>query len=212
MREDFDTGEGELRGDLRLEMKVKNNILWHAIFDLHTSVAAFCRACPQLNGRGTVISNLLRFKESPFNQDGSYRKPCQNIAEATGISASVLFPAELYKKVTVSEQVVEIDSFSALSSAVKQTIAALPAPVETLEEIIDRNTMKERIEKILRTLSYREQEVVKLRFGIGGEEHSLEKVGHILHVTQERVRQIEAKAIRKLQQPSRSGELIGFLD
>lgn len=73
--------------------------------------------------------------------------------------------------------------------------------------------LKERIESILNTLSYREREIVKLRYGIGdGYTYTLEEVGRIFKVTRERVRQVEAKAIRKLQHPIRSRKLEGFLD
>ena len=64
---------------------------------------------------------------------------------------------------------------------------------------------------MLKTLSYREREIIKLRYGLGdGYSYTLEEVGHIFKVTRERIRQIEAKAVRKLQQPSRSQELVGL--
>ncbi|MBS0209109.1 MAG: sigma-70 family RNA polymerase sigma factor [Planctomycetes bacterium] len=73
--------------------------------------------------------------------------------------------------------------------------------------------LRTRINKVLKTLSYREREIIKLRYGLGdGYSYTLEEVGHIFKVTRERIRQIEAKAVRKLQQPSRSSELSGFLD
>ena len=73
--------------------------------------------------------------------------------------------------------------------------------------------LRSRIAKVLKTLSYREREIIKLRYGLGdGYSYTLEEVGHIFKVTRERIRQIEAKAVRKLQQPSRSQELVGFLD
>ena len=73
--------------------------------------------------------------------------------------------------------------------------------------------LRNRIIKVLKTLSYREREIIKLRYGLGdGYSYTLEEVGHIFKVTRERIRQIEAKAVRKLQQPSRSQELVGFLD
>ena len=73
--------------------------------------------------------------------------------------------------------------------------------------------LRKRINKVLKTLSYREREIIKLRYGLGdGYSYTLEEVGHIFKVTRERIRQIEAKAVRKLQQPSRSQELVGFLD
>ncbi|MFH1615303.1 MAG: RNA polymerase sigma factor RpoD [Planctomycetota bacterium] len=73
--------------------------------------------------------------------------------------------------------------------------------------------LKERIDQVLKTLTYREREIIKLRYGIGdGYTYTLEEVGRIFKVTRERVRQVEAKAIRKLQHPIRARKLEGFLD
>jgi RNA polymerase primary sigma factor len=73
--------------------------------------------------------------------------------------------------------------------------------------------LKERIDQVLKTLSYREREIIKLRYGIGdGYTYTLEEVGRIFKVTRERVRQVEAKAIRKLQHPVRARKLEGFMD
>jgi RNA polymerase primary sigma factor len=73
--------------------------------------------------------------------------------------------------------------------------------------------LKEKIDQVLKTLTYREREIIKLRYGLGdGYTYTLEEVGRIFKVTRERVRQIEAKAVRKLQHPVRSRQLEGFLD
>ena len=73
--------------------------------------------------------------------------------------------------------------------------------------------LKDRIEEVLKTLTYREREIIKLRYGIGdGYTYTLEEVGKIFKVTRERVRQVEAKAIRKLQHPVRARKLEGFLE
>ena len=73
--------------------------------------------------------------------------------------------------------------------------------------------LKDKIESVLKTLTYREREIIKLRYGLGdGYTYTLEEVGRIFKVTRERVRQIEAKAVRKLQHPVRSKQLKGFLD
>jgi len=82
-------------------------------------------------------------------------------------------------------------------------------PVETATQ----EMLKERIDLVLKTLTYREREIIKLRYGIGdGYTYTLEEVGRIFKVTRERVRQVEAKAIRKLQHPVRARKLEGFLD
>ena len=72
--------------------------------------------------------------------------------------------------------------------------------------------LRERIDATLQSLSFREREIIKLRFGLGvGYTHTLEEVGQIFKVTRERVRQIEAKSLRKLQHPVRSRMLEGFM-
>jgi RNA polymerase primary sigma factor len=73
--------------------------------------------------------------------------------------------------------------------------------------------LKDKIDTVLSTLTYREREIIKLRYGLGdGYTYTLEEVGRIFNVTRERVRQIEAKAVRKLQHPVRSRKLEGFID
>jgi len=73
--------------------------------------------------------------------------------------------------------------------------------------------LREKIEGLLKTLTYREREIIRLRYGLGdGYTYTLEEVGRIFKVTRERVRQIEAKAVRKLQHPVRSQQLEGFLE
>ncbi|MBM3807360.1 MAG: RNA polymerase sigma factor RpoD [Acidimicrobiia bacterium] len=73
--------------------------------------------------------------------------------------------------------------------------------------------LKEQTESVLKTLTPREEKVIKMRFGVGdGSEHTLEEVGQNFAVTRERIRQIEAKALRKLRHPSRSRKLRAFLE
>ena len=84
-----------------------------------------------------------------------------------------------------------------------------PAPAEAAAYSL----LKEQIEDVLNTLNDREQNVLKLRFGLeDGRARTLEEVGKEFDVTRERIRQIEAKALRKLRHPSRSKKLRDFLD
>jgi RNA polymerase primary sigma factor len=76
-----------------------------------------------------------------------------------------------------------------------------------------QDMLKQRIEQVLKSLTYREREIIKLRYGIGdGYTYTLEEVGRIFKVTRERVRQVEAKAIKKLQHPVRARKLAGFME
>jgi RNA polymerase primary sigma factor len=84
--------------------------------------------------------------------------------------------------------------------------------ISPIEHVIVAN-LKEQTSKVLRTLTPREEQVLKMRFGVGdGAEHTLEEVGRSFNVTRERIRQIESKALRKLRHPSRSKKLRPFLD
>lgn len=75
------------------------------------------------------------------------------------------------------------------------------------------NLLKEKLISVIESLSYREREIIKLRFGLGdGYIYTLEEVGKIMSVTRERIRQIEAKALRKLRHPSRAKKLENFIE
>jgi RNA polymerase primary sigma factor len=86
------------------------------------------------------------------------------------------------------------------------------AVVSPAEAVINVN-LKDQTAQVLRTLTAREEKVIKMRFGLeDGSEHTLEEVGQSFAVTRERIRQIEAKALRKLRHPSRSRKLRAFMD
>src|SRR5207344_3233355 len=73
--------------------------------------------------------------------------------------------------------------------------------------------LQDKINGVLKSLTYREREIIKLRYGLGdGYSYTLEETGRIFKVTRERIRQIEAKAIRKLQHHTRSNRLRGFVE
>jgi RNA polymerase primary sigma factor len=86
------------------------------------------------------------------------------------------------------------------------------AVVSPSDAVINRN-LKEQTASVLKSLTPREEKVIKMRFGLDdGSEHTLEEVGQSFAVTRERIRQIEAKALRKLRHPSRSRKLRAFLE
>ncbi len=83
----------------------------------------------------------------------------------------------------------------------------------TPAQAVAREALRARIDHVLKTLTYREREIIKLRFGISdGYVYTLEEVGRIFKVTRERVRQVEARAMRKLQHPVRSRKFAAFIE
>ena len=99
------------------------------------------------------------------------------------------------------------DDDSNLSDFIEDTTASSP------DQTAAHSMLKDQVAKVLATLTPREEKVVRLRFGLGdGTPRTLEEVGTIFKVTRERVRQIEAKALRKLMHPSRSRKLKGYID
>jgi RNA polymerase primary sigma factor len=86
------------------------------------------------------------------------------------------------------------------------------AGISPSDAVINLN-LREQTAQVLKTLTPREEKIIKMRFGLeDGSEHTLEEVGHNFAVTRERIRQIEAKALRKLRHPSRSHRLRAFLE
>ncbi len=131
----------------------------------------------------------------------------EQIAEVAGCTA-----AEVRKVMNLSRSPASLD---------KQVGDDDGSMVEVLEDArhgepsdgMVQEMLREKLEQVLRTLSYREREIIKLRYGIGdGYTYTLEEVGRIFKVTRERVRQVETKALRKLQHPLRSRRLEGFVD
>jgi RNA polymerase primary sigma factor len=123
-----------------------------------------------------------------------------SVGETRGVLKMARHPISLDRPVGESE-----DSY--FGDFIEDEGAESPVTAATQE------MLKDKIEQVLDTLTHREREIIKLRYGIGsGFTYTLEEVGKIFKVTRERVRQIEAKAIRKLQHPIRARKLEGFLD
>ncbi len=132
----------------------------------------------------------------------------EEIAEAAGISLE-----EAKRVMNISKHPISLDrpvgdsEDSYFGEFIEDEGAESPVTSAT------HKMLKDRIKDILQTLNYREREIIKLRYGIGdGYTYTLEEVGRIFKVTRERVRQIEAKAVMKLQHPIRSRKLAGFLE
>jgi RNA polymerase primary sigma factor len=148
----------------------------------------------------TIAKNLLqRLGREPTIEEIAEEAE-MSVAEARRVMKISRHPISLDRPVGESE-----DSY--FGDFIEDDTADNPSETATSD------MLQGRIEQVLKTLTYREREIIKLRYGIGdGYTYTLEEVGRIFKVTRERVRQVEAKAIRKLQHPVRSRKLSGFLE
>lgn len=196
---------GRSVNDLRLELRLRNNVLWHFIFDTHQSVAEFCK----LHGFSqNLVGSLLNLKLWPYRKDGkTLIDTAQRLCNISFYDASEMFPVALYRgakngqgRVFVAE--IESAKFIGLGAAER---LALP-PMQEVDAM--RGELFDATQKALSTLRKNEKKVIELRYGIdGNDECSLAEIGRIIGVSVERVRQIECAALRRLRHLSRSKKL-----
>jgi len=154
-----------------------------------------------------TINKLVRVSRRLLQDKG--REPTsEEIAEEMGIT-----PEKVREIIKVSQQPVSLETpigeeeDSHLGDFIEDPAALAPA------DAASHQMLKEAVESVLNTLSDREQKVLKLRFGLDdGRTRTLEEVGREFDVTRERIRQIEAKALRKLRHPRRAQSLKDYLD
>lgn len=201
--------------DLRVELKLKNNLLYNAIMSKYASVAAFCR---ENSLHQNLVGGYLNFKSSPISKqryrdqsqpflaDGQYvKKSALDIAKALGCNFFDVFPPVSYESKN-NKFIAEIDSTEFLPYNDSKYF-----PV--LDEEPECEFSYKLLDKAVCTLTDNEQYVLSHRFGLNGaNEMTLAECGEKLGVTQERVRQIEAKALRKMRHPSRSRGLKRLLE
>ncbi|MBI2838793.1 MAG: RNA polymerase sigma factor RpoD [Acidobacteria bacterium] len=154
-----------------------------------------------------TINKLIRTSRSLVQELG--REPtCEEIAEKMEIPvAKVRRILKIAQEPISLETPIGEEEDSHLGDFIEDS--QIPSPSDT----VIRLNLKEQTEDVLKTLTPREEKVLKMRFGLDeGNEHTLEEVGQSFQVTRERIRQIEAKALRKLRHPSRSKKLRSFLE
>jgi RNA polymerase primary sigma factor len=154
-----------------------------------------------------TINKLIRVSRSLVQEIG--REPtCEEIAKKMDLPI-----IKVRKIIKIAQEPISLETpigeeeDSHLGDFIEDKV--MPSPPDTVIHI----NLREQIEEALKSLTEREAKVLKMRFGLGdGNEHTLEEVGQQFKVTRERIRQIEAKALRKLKHPSRSRKLKSFTD
>ena len=154
-----------------------------------------------------TINKIVRTRQQMLKEIG--REPTQEeIAEKLGMPLEkVRKTLKIAKEPLSLETPIGEEGDSHLGDLIEDTNAILP-----IDAAIQSN-LRETTTRVLASLTAREERIVRMRFGLGmNSDHTLEEVGKQFSVTRERIRQIEAKALRKLKHPSRSRELRSFLD
>jgi RNA polymerase primary sigma factor len=154
-----------------------------------------------------IVNKLFRTSRQLVQELG--REPrSEEIAKRMDIPVAKVRKVLKIRQVPISlETPIGEEGDSHLGQLIEDRAAISPA-----EAVINVN-LKEQTATVLRTLTPREEKVIKMRFGLeDGSEKTLEEVGQCFAVTRERIRQIEAKALRKLRHPSRSLKLKSFLE
>ena len=199
----------------RIKITVKNNLLLTAIEQAgYKSAAEFARA---IGLTDQEVSALVALRNAPINQDGEFSPNAKRIMEALGAAPSDLWTTEQLNMKLKRNTKEDFFSAPTIQAILGGNVAQLEGSVyeesEKPEEVLNKKELKAELEKVLGTLTPRETKVLQLRFGLDGcGEHTLEEIGDMLDIGKERVRQIEAKALRKMRAPSRSKAFKGHVE
>ena len=193
--------------DLLVQSRFRNAVLWDKMAG--RTAAEVCR---EIGVCQSEFGGFLNLKRSPKMKDGNYRPVAQKIAEHFKMLPEDLFPATLYA-LTLPDRVERtFDSEHVMLSLQCAEARMLPDATDLDEKLVSEELADE-VGETLHQLSPRAEAIIKMRFGLeDGVEHTLEQVGEAFGINKERVRQIEAKALRHLRHPSLSKRLKPFLE
>lgn len=201
MKDILDAGMDDDRSSYRIKVSVKNNLLLSAIEDAgYKSAAEFARSAGL---RETDVSALVSLRSAPISKHGEFTLTAQKIMEALGAA-----PSDLWTNEQLNMSLSRSTRDYCLNGRTVLSILGGNAPKlegtvfeqnDQPEEHVYEQDLKAIIEQSLDQCTPRQAKVLRLRFGIGGKEHTLAEVAAVFDVTRDRIRQIELQAIRKLQ-------------
>ena len=199
--------EDEPVNEYRIKVTVRNNLILNAIENAgHKSVSAFCR---HVGLDTTAMTELIAMRKPPLNANGEFSALAKLLMEELCVLPTDLWTSEqltLKLKRNSAQRDVSSEGMRAALGMHAEEMLELMKP-DTLEDAVLKQEMVTVVEEQLESLSPRQALVLRMRYGIGCEEHTFEEIGEKFDLTRERIRQIEAKALRLLKHPKRSDEL-----
>lgn len=185
--------------DYRVEVKVRNNNLLRKLEECgYATIGEFCRRNDRMNWAGT-LGEFANLKKSPLDRYGKFLNIVEQMCDILQCSPEDLFSeTQLTTALESNRRTMEVNEAEMMFALHNQQEQL------ALEDQTDLTNLPEKVINLLETLTPREAKVITMRFGLDGNETStIETVARVFDVTRERIRQIEAKALRKLRHPSR---------
>jgi RNA polymerase sigma factor (sigma-70 family) len=188
-----------MQKDYNVTVKVRNARILNALAKVDERAGG--KLAKKLGVPYAQMLDLINLKIEPVDKHGDWLPSVIKLAELTNT-----MPVELFSDAQYYPLDVNVAQFEMGQEEVMQLLNNTHAPDPS--EAIEYREMQQGIDDVLDSLTPREAEVLRLRFGIDGKEHTMEEVGQVYGVSRERVRQLEAKALRKLRHPARADILL----
>jgi RNA polymerase sigma factor (sigma-70 family) len=188
-----------MQKDYNVTVKVRNARILNALAKVDEKAGG--KLAKKLGVPYAQMLDLINLKIEPVDKHGDWLPSVIKLAELTNT-----MPVELFSDAQYYPLDVNVAQFEMGQEEVMQLLNNTHAPDPS--EAIEYREMQQGIDDVLDSLTPREAEVLRLRFGIDGKEHTMEEVGQVYGVSRERVRQLEAKALRKLRHPARADILL----
>jgi len=195
--------EDEPINEYRIKVTIRNNLILTAIENAkYKNVSAFCSA---MGLPKTALTDLISMRKPPITSDGEFSALAKLLMEELCLLPTDLWTSEqltMKLRRNTAQRSVSADGMRAALGMNAEEMLGLMKPDDP-EEVVLKHEMVSVVEEQLASLSPRAAKVLQMRYGIGCEEHTYEEIGDKFELSRERIRQIEAKALRLLKHPQR---------